>query len=253
MLFNVESYSSAQHPYVKAAVISTIIDLPCGCPSSEFASNLADTMTESQTEDYLGETIKSQSITGESTAETTSLSNIPVIDIDTDEVENIEDLLDNSNALSNLQTDSSEGDLPLRIIIPSMHMHYDEKTQNYWKYDQFVLKTGNHSYHDHLQNGERLIEIRNDKWNLENITSIDSKIFVGNRSFQDIQAVAQSDQFFIDRSGKSYKIHKELLSGVDFYELVPIDFDVVKVQPVQKIFGVRHHYEQLNRWLMFKI
>lgn len=191
-------------------------------------------------------------MSGESTSETSS-SNIPVIDIDTDEVENIEDLLDNLNYLGDSKMDSVEGELPLRIIIPSMHMHYDNKTQNYWKYDQFVLKTGNQSYHDHLQNGEKLIEIHSGKWNLENITSIDSKIFVGNRTFKDILNIAEKDQIFVDRSGKSYKIHKELVSGNNFYELVPVDFDIVKMHPVQKIFGVRHHYEQLNRWLLFKI
>lgn len=180
-------------------------------------------------------------------------SSFPVIDIDTDDVENIEDILDSANSLNHSEQESSDFELPLRIIIPSMHMHYDNQTQSYWKYDQFVLKTGNHTYHDHLQNGEKLIEIRKDNWNLDNSTKDDSKIFVGNRSFKDIQAVAKTNKIFADREGKSYKVRTELIGGVSYFELIPIDFDIVKVAPVHQIFGVRHHYEQLNRWLMFKI
>jgi hypothetical protein len=256
----VPPWSSAQHPYVKAALMSTIIDLPCGCSSDEFASNLVDEFftTQSHTEvsfedENLGESTRDSTLSASSTV---SLLNVPVIDIDTDEVENIEDLLDNSNALNDLnQRGNSDYELPLRIIIPSMHMHFDNQTQHYWKYDQFVLKTGNHSFHDHLQNGEKLLEIQKDRWNLPNITSIDEKIFVGNRSFHDIKKIAKSEKIYVDRVGKSYKIHKELVgfeSGF-VYELVPIEFDLVKLAPIQQLFGVRHHYEKLNRWLMFKI
>lgn len=242
-------FSSAQHPYVKAAVISTIIDLPCGCPLHEFASNVVESTSETNTEDDRSST----DYPSESTDETSSLTNIPVIDIDTDEVEHIEDLLDNANNLNDSDGESSDFQLPLRIVIPSMHMHYDNQTQNYWKYDQIVLKTGNQSYHEHLQHGEKLIEIRRDRWNLENITSINSKVFLGERSFSDILNIARTEKFFIDRLGKSYKIHKKFIGREDFYELVPVEFDIIKVTPFRKIFGVRKHYEQLNRWLMFKI
>lgn len=255
----VPPWSSAQHPYVKAALMSTIIDLPCGCPSEEFASNLVDdflTTTESHTEiSFEDETLgESTTDSNYSSSSTMSFSNVPVIDIDTDEVENIEDLLDNSNALNNSnESGNSDFALPLRIIIPSIHMHFDNETQQYWKYEQFVLKTGNQSFHDHLQNGEKLIEIRKDRWNLPNITSIDEKIFVGNRSFHDIQKLAKSDKIYVDRIGKFYKILKELVGTGSVFELVPIEFDIVKVAPMQQLFGVRHHYEKLNRWLMFKI
>lgn len=132
-------------------------------------------------------------------------------------------------------------------------MHFDKQSQNYWKYDQFVLKTNNQSYHDHLQNGEKLLAINNNQLNFQNVTSVDSKIFVGNRSLHDIETVAHTDQIFVDRSGRIYKIYKELVGAEKIYEMIPVDFDIVQVTPVHKIFGVRHHYEQLNRWLMFKV
>lgn len=181
------------------------------------------------------------------------MSNVPVIDLDTDEVENIEDLLDGSNSLTNSQRDNSEMLLPLRIVIPSVHMHFDNKTQNYWKYEQIVLKTDNATYHDHLSQGEMLVEFQDERWNLVNITSNNAKIFVGNKSLHDIQSTAKVDKIFIDRVGKSFKIQSELIGGENVYEMIPIDFDIEKVTPFQQIFGVRHHYEQLNRWLMFKI
>lgn len=207
---------------------------------------------ENQTESNSDETKSTQTLTVEqSTEEATFMSNIPVVDLDTDEVENIEDLLDVSNTLTNSQRDDSEMVLPLRIIIPSVHMHFDNETQNYWKYDQIVLKTDNVTYHNHLNQGEMLVEMQDER--LDNISSRDAKIFVGNKSLNDLKSTAKSDKIFIDRVGKSYKIQNELVGSENVYEMIPIDFDIEKVTPYQQVFGVRHHYEQLNRWLMFKI
>lgn len=249
-------YSSAQHPYVKAAVVSTTIDLPCGCPSSEFFSNQNDVALENdnQTEATLESEGTSNLLLEETTdVQSSSLPSASIMDIDTDDVENIEDLLDNSNNLNQLPRDSSEMILPLRIIIPSVHMHFDQYSQSYWKYDQFVLKTDNGTYHDHLQNGERLFEIKKDQKNFQNITSMETKIFVGNRSLHDIQEVAQTDQIFLDRHGRTFKINKELTGVENMFEIIPVNFDVIQVTLANKIFGVRHHYEKLNRWLMFKV
>ncbi|CRK98043.1 CLUMA_CG011412, isoform A [Clunio marinus] len=245
----VPPWSSAQHPYVKAATISTIIDLPCACPSELLASNIIEQLSgEVKTEADRDFNVESKStIEDDSTiADTSSLMNIPVIDIDTDEVENIEDLLDNSNNINHSHRESSDFDLPLRIIIPSVHMHFDNETQNYWKYEHIVMKTDNYSYHDHLQNGERLLKMPDESWKLENITNTDLGIFVGNRSFNDILRIAKSKQIFFDRLGKSYRIEKEHTTGGKFFELLPIDFDVMKLPPVRAIYGVRHHYEQRN-------
>lgn len=178
-----------------------------------------------------------------------STSNVPVIDIETDELENIEDFLDNANALSNNGYEAYETELPLRIIVPSVHMHFDNKTQSYWKYDQMVLKTGDAAYHQHLQHGENLIET----WKFENITAIDSNIFVGNRSLHDVQKLANGAKTFVDRRGQPYKLSKPMLGSDNIFEIVPINVDIEKVAPTRTIQGVRHHYEQLNRWLLFKI
>lgn len=176
-------------------------------------------------------------------------SNVPVIDIETDELENIEDFLDNANALSNNGYEAYETELPLRIIVPSVHMHFDNKTQSYWKYDQMVLKTGDAAYHQHLQHGENLIET----WKFENITAIDSNIFVGNRSLHDVHKLANGAKTFVDRRGQPYKLSKAMLGSDNIFEIVPINVDIEKVAPTRTIQGVRHHYEQLNRWLLFKI
>ena len=236
-------------------MVSAIIDLPCGCPSTEFASNLNDLSADTQTESNSNEDQKSSpsSTVQTSTDESTLMSNIPVIDLETDDVENIEDLLDGSNILANTQRDNSEMSLPLRIVIPSIHMHFENKTQSYWKYDQIVLRTDNATYHSHLSQGEMLVEFQDERGRLENITSNEAKIFVGNKSLHDIQSSAQVEQIFIDRVGKTYKIQKELIGSEKVYEMIPIDFDIERLSPYQQMYGVRHHYEQLNRWLMFKI
>jgi hypothetical protein len=196
---------------------------------------------------------RSSTVESSTTLESTSLTNVPVIDIDTDEIENIEDLLDNSNALSQSEGDESDVELPIRIIIPSMHIHYDEQGESYWKYDQFVLKTGNQSFHEHLQGGEKLLEVKEEGASLKNATSLDAKIFVGKKSLNDIRRVAKAKRIFVDRSGKSYAIGKALVSIADVYEVVPVDFDIVKDPPAHQLFGVQHHYNKLNRWLNFTI
>lgn len=241
----INSISSAQHPYVKAALLSTITDLPCGCMPSY---KEPETDTDDEVVDVFSHETES---TSESS--TSTLENIPVIDIDTDEVENIQDLLDNSNALNNSERDSSETELPLRIIIPSIHIHFDNDTQSYWKYDQFVLKTGNHSYHEHLQQGENLIELGSDNWKLENITKIGDKIFVGNRSISDIQNTAKGAKLYFDHNGKAYKASKTILGSENILEITPVDFDVVKIVPPRSIQSVQRHYEQLGQYLMFKV
>lgn len=250
--------SSAQHPYVKAAIISTIIDLPCGCSPDvmsgykEFESATEQTRADDDNETEDGSTMSS-TFESSTALESTSLTSVPVIDIDTDEIENIEDMLDNSNALSQSREDLSDVELPIRIIIPSVHIHFDEESQNYWKYEQFVLKTGSQSFHEHLQGGEKLLEIKEAGASLKNVTTVDAKIFVGNRSLNDIKQLAKAEKIFVDRSGKSYAIGKALVSIANVYEIIPVEFDIVKDSPTHQMFGVRHHYEQLNRWLQFKI
>lgn len=240
--------------------------MPCGCPASEFASALliSDSVSSSRSVEQQTESTTSTDTvehgkldfeelasSGNTTATGTTISKKPEIDLEAEDIESIENLLDNSNQLDYKEI-ATETSFPLRCIIPSIHIHYDNESANYWKYDQIVLKSNDPSNHAHLANGEKVLEISANERNFHNITTIDAKIYVGNQSALDIQAIAKTNQTFVDRLGNFYKISKKLEIS-DGYELVPIEYDIVKVAPSRQESGVRAHYELLSKWLTYKI
>lgn len=238
----VPPHSSARHPYVKASLLSCFFDLPCGCPPTDTLS-IED--LEASDYDETNENIFE--------SESTTTPRIPLIDTDTDDIENIEDIVNNSNSVnSGITTKAEHENSQLRIIIPSLHIHYDNKTSSFWKYDEIVLSYGaqKSSYHHfHLKRGERVVELRQETNNMSsiigNLTKADSGIFVGNRTMKDIHSIAKSDQIFMDRNGRAYKISKELLGT---FEIVRINFDIEYSQSLNKISATRVHYERLNKW-----
>jgi len=242
---------------VKAALISTMIDLPCGCPSSEFASNLFDpfgvdgdaeepTTTEATEVTNFGSNEETKV-----TESTASVSQQTAIDFE-DDIENIEDLLDVPNALDSSTHKLSSYVIPLTFIVPSVHMHHNKAANTYWKFDQIVLRSNDTIKHDHLDVGEKLLEIRDESWQLlHNITTFDAKIFVGDRSFRDVTMLANVKTVFVNRRGQFYRIDKPI--SEEAFELMPIEFDITKVSPTRLTFGVKEHYSQINKWLLYKV
>lgn len=242
----VPPWSSAQHPYVKAALISTIIDLPCECPASEFSSNKIDAMylmanaasensmleVDSTTTAYLS----TPDLTGTSTAD----------EFGEEDIENIEELLDNMNRVEDTADKSENFSIPLRIIIPSVHVHYDENSGDYYKYNEIILKSDDENYHNHYESGDKLLDISDQR-----LQTFTDRIFVGNKSFSDIKEQVADGKVLVNRLGSFYKILKKQQENV--YDVGRLEFDVIKVPPSIQIFGVQHHYKQLNKWIPYKI
>jgi hypothetical protein len=237
----VPPWSSAQHPYVKAALLSTILDLPCDC-AADFMSNPFDAL------DAIVATERSVMST-DSTLTDTSTAAAPTAegDNDEDDIENIEHLLDNPNSINDSFALADNTSMPMRIIISSPHVHFDNDSQNYFKYEEIVFKSDDDSYHEHFDAADVLLDISDER--LQNFT--DSSIFVGNNSFADIKELAPNKKVLVSRLGYFYEILKK--QNGNAYEIMPLDFDIVQVAPTTQIFGVKHHYKQLNKWLFYKI
>lgn len=166
---------------------------------------------------------------------------------DDEDIENINDLIDNANNLNPLLSNSTENvtTLPLRIIIPSNHVHFDDKSQNYYKYEHIILRSDDNNYHEHFNDVETLLDINNQR--LGNFTG---KIFVGNNSISDIKSLS-GEKILVNRFGFFYKLAKE--RGKKTFEIAPLEFDVIKVSPYTQIYGVKQHYQQLNKWLNYVV
>lgn len=248
-------WSSAKYPYVKAGLLSCFFDLPCGCPANEFISSK---LAEDKSAEYRDETAEEYN--------EVERKIVPIEDFDVDDIENIEEILHNSNSLTgtgNRSTFVLEELIPLKIVIPSLHVHFDNRTSTHWLlYEDIVIKMGSHNspyHHFHQKDGVRVFEVRGNYTstgnntqnnNLKSISSVnltqsDSEMFVGNRTIKDIWTIAQSDQIFIDRNGRTYKIEKEIPNG---FEVTRVDFDVVRTRQFHQNYGTREHYEQLKKW-----
>lgn len=168
---------------------------------------------------------------------------------DEEDIENINDLIDNANNLNPLSSNSSTTEnvttLPLRIIIPSEHVHFDDKSQNYYKYEHIILRSDDNNYHEHFNDVETLLDIDSER--LGNFTG---KIFVGNNSISDIKSLS-SEKILVNRFGYFFKLAKE--RGEKTFEITPLEFDVIKVPPYTQIYGVKQHYQQLNKWLNYVV
>lgn len=155
-------------------------------------------------------------------------------------------MIDNANNLNSLSLNGTENEtLPLRIIIPTDHVHFDSKSQNYYKYKHIILRSDDNNYHEHFNDVETLLDIDN-----EGLGNFTGNIFVGNKSINDIKSLS-SDKILANRFGYFYKLEKE--RGKNIYEISPLEFDVIKDPPYTQINGVRQHYQQLNKWLNYVI
>ncbi|KAG5682398.1 hypothetical protein PVAND_011751 [Polypedilum vanderplanki] len=238
----VPPWSSAQHPYVKAALLSTILDLPCDC-SSEFMSNTFDEI-DPQLTMRVTERIESNTeniLTMKSTIRVTS-------DSEENDIENIEQLLDNANNINESISKTENSSLPLRIIFSSPHVHFDNESNHYLKYEEVIFKSDDENYHMHFNSPDILLDIFDER--LLNFT--ENNIFVGNISFNNIKSQFPNKKILVNRLGYFYKVLNNM-HDESIYEIMPLEYDIIRDSPKIQIFGVKHHYKQLNKWLFYKI
>ena len=172
-------------------------------------------------------------------------------DFDLDDIEDIASLLDNMNTLNNNYSVASTISIPMKIIMSTVHMHYKNDTKTYWKYDNTVLKSSDSQYHEHLGPGDMLLEICSNQSSIFSVVVNNTQIFVGNRSISDIHYIANAQRIFVNRQGMFFKVSKNFLDGTS--ELVSIDFDITHVTQAKHITGVKGHYDQLRKWLVWRL
>lgn len=234
--------------------MSTLIDFPCGCSASELFSNrLEATLQEmnlseaQQLSISVTQSEETSTTVGIIEADESAKTTPKLLLNDDDEIENINDVIDNPNSLLDPTTNVTDNStIPLRIIIPIEHVHFDENSQTYFKYEHIILRSDDQNYHEHFNAvGETLIDIKSDR--LQNFTE---NMFVGNNSLSDIKKLSDG-KILINYLGFAYKVYKQ--RGENFYEILPLEYDVVQHSPYRQLFGVKQHYQQLNKWLNYAL
>lgn len=154
-------WSSLEYPYVKAAVLSAMFDQPCQLTCGEvgelfrgkfkidFLLTLPSPLFHFQATS-LGNSFRHPLLDR-------PLKNGIVLDLNTAEKESrqvaFEELEKNSTTTTTpAEDEDSNYIIPLRVIFPAEHVHRDTENPfaKFKKYNYFVLRTDNQSYHGHL-------------------------------------------------------------------------------------------------------
>lgn len=180
-------WSLIQYSYVKAAVLSTLYDRPCGeCDVDNFLNSSlpAQKMAELQqmpttTSTTSTSTTTTTTSTESSSSSSTSESDLRPYDDSTESEEPVsieeyseppestttEEILlyrsnitdvnvteDEDDPFANLTVTGPELSIPLKIVIPSIHIHYDQPREDgssYDKYSYVIFQSDNPSVHQH--------------------------------------------------------------------------------------------------------
>ncbi|XP_077302880.1 uncharacterized protein LOC143923200 [Arctopsyche grandis] len=149
-------WSFAQFPYVKAAILSTIFDNPCGICKVDFKA-----LTKTENLKFPKKFIKMNMNENKTTTKDNSLPNVFNNSFENDEfveskigilndTENGEEAFPNTNEKYNRNSEniSTEDDLPLKIILHLPHTHINSEKLS--KFEYLVLKFGYPEFHSHL-------------------------------------------------------------------------------------------------------
>lgn len=178
-------------------------------------------------------------------------------------------------------TDSSEDDpfanfnftgpelvLPLKIVIPAIHIHYDQPNENnsYDKYSYVVFQSDNLSVHEHgsasdVNDGSSLREVllTNDTANNDTL-----RVIGFDWPLSQLQEMLNTTVvFYDDRTTQVYrKLARYNASGFDELEEVSVSSqyaawkgrqaDQVEQAKAEKRHFIRKHYERLIQWLSWQ-
>lgn len=271
----VPPWSHIQFPYIKAAILSTIYDLPCGHCDKEYIlqpypsyDNYADVESEDVTteshENNITFTETSQEFENDTTStetssiETFTISQTDVIEHELDYdwheplSENVIPNVTSSEEFGFNETMIEEGDadnysIPLRIILPVEHLHYNQADETYSKYNYIVLNTNDQSFHAHLENDEPS--------EMENV--LDDKESNAQELLNGLDE--QVKELYISQTGQIYQLLKEYYvkgQSEGFKEVALLDTDIIRDEPkitnMNKVTDIRRHYEYLVQWLTWQ-
>uniref|UniRef100_A0A1Q3FPN9 Putative conserved secreted protein n=1 Tax=Culex tarsalis TaxID=7177 RepID=A0A1Q3FPN9_CULTA len=294
-------WSLIQYSYVKAAVLSTLYDRPCGecevdnflnssLPVQKMAAELQMSSTTSTTTTTSTEPSRSSSTSSdvrpyddsteseEQPVSTEEYSEPPEPTTTTEEMEilfrsNITDANvtdDDEDPFSNLTVTGPELSIPLKIVIPSIHIHYDQPREDgasYDKYSYVVFQSDNPSLHQHDPSDERDPPASLREISLANATA-NSTLRVEGVLWplpQLAEMLNASSQMILydDRTTQVFrKIARYNASGFDELEELSIasqyaawkrrQADRAELAKTEKRQYIRKHYERLIQWLSWQ-
>ncbi|XP_063706861.1 uncharacterized protein LOC134835817 [Culicoides brevitarsis] len=273
----VPPWSHIQFPYIKAAILATLYDMPCGYCNIEFIMQpFPDYDYEIQTAteenglfDALNETevtteMENDVSTTENDVSTTEIES-PTTTLSPDIIENelnydwkvaeseniIPRVADSSTEFafneSMIEEDDSNFSIPLRIILPVEHLHYNKAEDTYSKYNYVVLNTDDQSEHKHLDHDEPI--------EMENV--LKDKQSNAKELLNELDE--QAKELYISQTGQIYQLlkeyyvkgQKESLKEVALLD-TSITWEEPKITNTPAVKDLRRHYELLVMWLTWQ-
>ncbi|EDS31266.1 conserved hypothetical protein [Culex quinquefasciatus] len=298
-------WSLIQYSYVKAAVLSTLYDRPCGeCDVDNFLNSSLPVQKMAELQQM--PTAKSTSTTtttttttepsSSSTSASTPRSDVRPYDDSTESDEpmateeyseppepttteevvlfrsNITDANvtdDEDDPFANLTVTGPELSIPLKIVIPSIHIHYNQPREDgtsYDKYSYVVFQSDNPSVHQHDPSDERdppasLREISLANTTANSTLRVDGVLW----PLPQLAEILNSSSriLYDDRTTQVFrKVARYNVSGFDELEELSIasqyaawkrrQAERAELAKTEKRQYIRKHYERLIQWLSWQ-
>lgn len=158
-------YSSVQKPFVKAAILSGIYDVPCGACNS--LASVTDSMrltTESISATSFNSIASTSATNDQSTSDGSTITSVATNDFSLIENEIPKRPTVQANATDKDNDNSSDYSsylIPLKIILPVEHVHKTNDNHSFSRYNYILLKSDDPSFHEHINtdNSDLLISV----------------------------------------------------------------------------------------------
>ncbi|XP_001649580.2 uncharacterized protein LOC5565239 [Aedes aegypti] len=310
-------WSLIQYSYVKAAVLSTMYDRPCGeCDVDNFlnaslpekkldqfimlpALNVTETASGSSkapailniTEMVSGtkgtttlapttpmasdvspydESTESEEVSVEEYSEVVSTTDEPTVVQQSSNITEVNATdSEEDYPFANFNPSGPELVLPLKIIIPAIHIHYDQPKENnsYEKYSYVVFQSDNPSVHQHGVGNDSPVEQSSlREVSLTNETTANSTLRVIGVDWplaQLYEILNTTTVFYDERTTQVYqKLARYNASGFDELEEISVSSqyaawkrrqaDLAEQAKTEKRHFIRKHYERLIQWLSWQ-
>jgi hypothetical protein len=174
------------------------------------------------------------------------------IDVGSEDIEDITNMLDLYKLENDKDSTTDNFIIPLRIIIPVNHIHYNDNNTSHELNEYIVLKTDDEDYHEHIVSQPKTI-LQEYNANVTN-KDMDVSLKIGNKTITEIVEKLKSPVFANREHTLIYKILKSynISETVGFDELETVDFDIEKTVEMKIERDVKSHYELLKKWLSYK-
>lgn len=173
------------------------------------------------------------------------------IDVGDEDIEDIRNMLDLYKFENDKNSSNEDYVIPLRIIIPAAHIHYDKENNNSHEVNEYiVLRTDDVDYHEHIANHPKttLHEYKPDD------SEANVNFNIGKKTISEVAEKVNGPVFVNKERTLIYKIFKSynVTVSMAFDEVESIDFDIEKQTDTKIERDVKSHYELLKKWLSYK-